>query len=47
MARISEERFTGFVVGLGVVGVLLTSWLVISEIFRESTCPPLFGIPAC
>ena len=47
MMRVTSEYLTGFLVGLGLVGVLLTSWLVISELFREPTCPPLLGIPAC
>lgn len=47
MSRITSERLTGANLGLGFVGVLLTSWLVVSEILREPTCPPLFGIPAC
>ena len=47
MSRITSERLTGANLGLGFVGVLLTTWLVLSEIFREPTCPPLFGIPAC
>ena len=38
---------TGLIVGLAFTGVLLTLWLVTSEIFREPTCPPLLGIPAC
>jgi len=29
------------------VGVLLTGWLVLSELFRAPTCPELLGIPAC
>jgi len=47
MSRVTRERLLGFVVGLGFVGVLLTSWLVLSELFREPTCPVLFGVPAC
>ena len=47
MSRITKERLTGAIVGLGFVGVLLTSWLVFSEVFRNPTCPPLLGIPAC
>lgn len=38
---------TGFIVALGFVGALLSSWLVVSELFREPTCPLLLGIPAC
>jgi hypothetical protein len=47
MPSTSSERLTGAIVGVGLVGVLLTGWLVISELFREPTCPELFGIPAC
>lgn len=47
MSRITSERLSGFLVGLGFVGVLLTSWLVLSELFVKPTCPPLIGIPAC
>ena len=47
MPSISPERLTGFNVGLGFVGVLLTGWLVVSELFRGPTCPALIGIPAC
>ena len=47
MSRITSERLTGAIFGLGFVGILLTAWLVFSEIFREPTCPPLLGIPAC
>jgi hypothetical protein len=47
VSRITSERLTGANIGLGFVGVLLTTWLVASEIFREPTCPLLFGIPAC
>ena len=47
MTRITGERLTGAIVGLGFVGVLLTAWLVASEIFREPTCPSLLGVPAC
>ena len=43
----AAERLTGFIVGPGTVGLLLTSWLVISEILREPTCPDLLGVPAC
>lgn len=43
----TSERLIGVNVALAFVGVLLTSWLVISELFREPTCPKLFGIPAC
>jgi hypothetical protein len=47
MARIARERLSGFLVGLGFVGVLLSTWLVVSDIFREPTCPVLLSIPAC
>jgi len=47
MSTLSRERVTGFIVGLGLVGTLLTSWLVVSELFREPTCPSLLGLPAC
>lgn len=47
VGAITSERLTGLIVGLGVVGVVLTSWLVASEVFRRPTCPPLLGIPAC
>lgn len=47
MTRATPERLNGLLVGLGLVGVLLTSWLVISELFREATCPSLLGVPAC
>jgi hypothetical protein len=47
MHRVTAERLTGINVALAFVGVLLTSWLVIAELFRETTCPDLFGVPAC
>jgi hypothetical protein len=47
MPSISPERLTGFNIGLGFVGVLLTGWLAISELFRGPTCPTLIGVPAC
>lgn len=47
MSSISSERLTGAIVGVGLVGILLTGWLVASELFRKPTCPELFGIPAC
>lgn len=43
----TPERLTGMIVALGFVGVLLTSWLVASQIFVGPTCPDLLGIPAC
>jgi hypothetical protein len=47
MAGVSSERVTGFIVGLGFTGLLLTGWLVLSELFEGPTCPHLFGVPAC
>ncbi len=47
MRTLSFERVTGFMSGLGLAGVLLTGWLVASEISRGSTCPHLLGLPAC
>jgi len=47
MSRVTSERLSGFLIGLGFVGVLLTSWLVVSQLFLKPTCPPLAGIPAC
>lgn len=47
MTRLTSERIVGFNFSLASVGVLLTSWLVISEMFREPTCPKLLGVPAC
>ena len=47
MPRITGERLTGAIVGLGFVGVMLSGWLVVSELAREPTCPTLFGVPAC
>lgn len=47
MNRLTSERIIGFNFSLASVGVLLTAWLAISELFREPTCPKLFGIPAC
>ncbi len=47
MRSLTSERLTGFIVAFGLVGALLTSWLVASELFREPTCPSLFAIPAC
>lgn len=43
----STERLTGINIGFAVAGALLAGWLVLSELFREPTCPELFGIPAC
>lgn len=42
-----SERIVGINFALASVGVLLTAWLVASEVFRQPTCPPLLGIPAC
>ena len=47
MAQATKERLTGILVGFAAVGTLLSTWLVVSELFREPTCPPLLGIPAC
>jgi hypothetical protein len=47
VGTLTTERLTGLNVGLGLAGVLLTSWLVLSHLFREPTCPALIGIPAC
>ena len=47
MRWISGERVTGLISGIGFVGFVLTGWLVLSELTREPTCPPLFGVPAC
>lgn len=45
--RRTSERLTGFILGFAAVGVTLAAWLVLSELFREPTCPELLGIPAC
>jgi hypothetical protein len=47
MLALTPERLTGIIVGFAAVGVMLTGWLVLSELVREPTCPPLLGIPAC
>lgn len=47
MSRITSERLLGVLVGVGSIGVLLSAWLVASQVFIGPTCPPLFGIPAC
>jgi hypothetical protein len=47
IAFVSRERLTGVIVGMGFIGVLLTAWLVFSQLFRGPTCPDLLGIPAC
>ncbi len=47
MLRITSERLIGIIIGFAAVGVLLTGWLVLSELFREPTCPELLGVPAC
>lgn len=46
-SRLTPERLTGISLGLAGAGFLLTGWLVLSELFREATCPELFGVPAC
>jgi len=43
----NQDRLTGVIVGVGFVGVLLSTWLVFSQLFRGPTCPELFGVPAC
>lgn len=43
----SSERIVGINFALASVGVLLTAWLVASELLRQPTCPLLLGIPAC
>ena len=47
MLRPTAEQMTGFLVGLGSVGIMLASWLVVSETFIRPTCPLLLGLPAC
>jgi len=47
MRAVTAGRLTGIIVGFGAVGIALTGWLVLSELFREPTCPSLLGIPAC
>jgi hypothetical protein len=47
MTRATRERLVGIQVGFGVIGILLTAWLVVSQVFVRPTCPPLVGIPAC
>ena len=47
VSSVTGERMTGVAVGFGLVGILLTGWLVFSEVFLEDTCPDLLGIPAC
>ena len=47
MLAFTLERLTGIIVGFAAVGAMLTGWLVLSELVREPTCPPLLGIPAC
>jgi len=38
MALESREGLTGIIVGMGCIGVLLTAWLVISQLFRGPAC---------
>ena len=45
--HLNAERLSGIIIGFAAVGVLLTGWLVLSELLREPTCPELLGIPAC
>lgn len=47
MNRLTDERSVGFLVGFGLSGTILTSWLVYSELSTGATCPPFLGIPAC
>ena len=47
MTRVTSERLVGVLVGVGSIGILLSAWLVVSQVFIGPTCPPLFGIPAC
>lgn len=47
MKRVTRERLTGTLVGVASIGILLSAWLVVSQLFIGPTCPPLFGIPAC
>lgn len=47
MTRVTGERLVGLLVGVGLIGILLSAWLVVSQVFIGPTCPPLFGIPAC
>ena len=44
---VTSERLIGINIGFAVAGALLAGWLVLSELFREPTCPGLAGIPAC
>ena len=47
VSRVTGERLTGAIAGVAFAGVLLSGWLVVSELVREPTCPLLFGVPAC
>ena len=47
MSALTSERLTGINIGFAAVGVLLTGWLVLSELFGQPTCPELIGVPAC
>ena len=47
MSDLTAERLSGINVGFAAVGVLLTGWLVLAELFLAPTCPPLLGVPAC
>lgn len=47
MSRLTDDRAAGFLVGFGLSGTILTSWLVFSELSSGTTCPPFLGIPAC
>lgn len=43
----TQERLTGITIGMGLVGIILSTWLVYSQVFVRPTCPDLFGTPAC
>ena len=45
--HLNAERLSGIIIGFAAVGLILTGWLVLSELLREPTCPELLGIPAC
>jgi hypothetical protein len=43
----TQERLTGVIIGMGTVAIILSTWLVYSQLFVRPTCPELLGIPAC
>lgn len=43
----TQERLTGVIIGMGLVAIILSTWLVYSQLFIRPTCPALFGTPAC